>query len=90
MFHAINVLLLLSLSANTRISGESRAILKTCLDEVVRQKFMQEQYLPKNGKILNKIDFKDESSINLDKYDEYIMPWFAMVYDVSYHIASLE
>lgn len=90
MFHTINTLLLLSVSANESVARESRVILKACLEEVVKQKFMQEQFLPSNGKISNKIDFDDESSFNLEIYDSYALPWFAMVYDVSYHIASLE
>ncbi|KAG2198331.1 hypothetical protein INT47_003044 [Mucor saturninus] len=90
MFHAINTLLVLSLSANVHVSRESRQMLKACLEEVVKQKFMQEQFLPRNGRITNTIDFEDESSFNLENYDAYALPWFAMVYDVSYHIASLD
>jgi hypothetical protein len=91
LFHAINVLLLLALSNNSRVSRESRIILKTCLDDVIKVRFMQEQCVPTNSALISKtIDFSDESAFDFEHYDEYSQPWFAMVYDVSYYIASLQ
>lgn len=90
LYHAIDVLILLSLSPNGHVAKEARAILKECLAEIDCMPYMKDHHVPRNLSPihLGLIDFNDPTSINLEFYDKYPQPWFAMMYDASHFITS--
>jgi hypothetical protein len=91
LFHAIDVLVLLSLSPNTYVAKEARQIMRDCLTEIDGIKFMREHHVPKRSSPIfaGDMNFDDASTFNLEYYDQYPQPWFAMMYDASRYIASL-
>ncbi|CAO3641969.1 unnamed protein product [Mucor hiemalis] len=90
LYHAIDVLILLSLSPNGHVAKEARVILKVCLAEIDCMPYMKDHRVPKSISPihLGLIDFNDPASINLEFYDQYPQPWFAMMYDASHFITS--
>lgn len=91
LFHAIDNLVLLSLSPNLYVAKEARAIMKDCLDEIEGINFMREHFVPRNSSPIfaGNMNFDDASTFNLEYYDQYPQPWFAMMFDASRYIASL-
>ncbi|KAL9545736.1 hypothetical protein MBANPS3_007008 [Mucor bainieri] len=92
LFHALDVLVLLALSPNKHIAKEARAMMKSCLSELDSIKFMQGHQVPSEELTspLTKNMFKIMSGnkFDVDYYDQFPHPWFAMMYDASHFITS--
>lgn len=86
------MLLILSLSPNPYVAKESRFILKDCLEEIDKIKFMRDHRAPSETSPMfsGVMDYNDETTFNFEYYDKYPQPWIAMLYDVSKYIISLE
>lgn len=89
LFHAIDALLILALSRNEYIATESKSILRNCLKELDKLKFVQEHRVSvfTSPIHLGMMNLDDPESFHIEYYDQCPHPWFAMVYDASHFVA---
>ncbi|CEP11348.1 hypothetical protein [Parasitella parasitica] len=91
-FHALDVLILLSLSPNKQISKEAGLMMKSCLEEL-------DMIISTHGYQLPHIDsaffattadrFKVRNgTFDIGYYDQFPHPWFAMMHDASHFFTS--
>ncbi|KAI8643652.1 hypothetical protein BD408DRAFT_149424 [Parasitella parasitica] len=92
LFHALDVLVLLALSPNKRIAKEARSMMKSCLNELDTIKFTQGHQVPREDLtsplVAGTINLLNGGKFDIDYYDRFPHPWFAMMYDASHFIAS--
>ncbi|CEP13854.1 hypothetical protein [Parasitella parasitica] len=92
LFHALDVLELLSLSPNKHVAKEARIMMKSCLDELDAIKFTQGHQVPREDLtsplVANTINMLNGGKFDIDYYDRFPHPWFAMMYDASHFISS--
>lgn len=92
LFSSIDALiLLLLLSPNQHIVKESRIALKACLYDMDKVHFLRVYHLPLESSpiILTYQSFKETTQFNFEYYDQYPQPWYAMMYDLSKYMASI-
>lgn len=87
LFDAMDVLALLALSSDQYVAKEAKQMMKSCLKEIDSIKFMQDHRVPKHASPLNNREFPLDGIPDLNYYDQYPQPWYALMYDVS-HSAS--
>lgn len=92
LFHALDVLVLLALSPNKQIAKEARSMMKSCLNELDSIKFMQGHQVPPEDLASpltkNMFNIMNGCKFDVDYYDQFPHPWFAMMYDASHFITS--
>lgn len=90
LFHVLDVLVMLSLSPNKQIVKEAKSMMKSCLDELDLVGCAQ-GYQPLQSKTsakkTRKVRMKD-CRLDVDYYDQFPHPWFAMVSDASHYFTS--
>lgn len=81
---------MLSLSPNKQIVKEAKSMMKSCLDELDLVGYAQ-GYQPLQSKTsvkkTRKVRMKD-CRLDVDYYDQFPHPWFAMVSDASHYFTS--
>lgn len=92
LFHALDVLVLLALSPNKHIAKEARSMMKSCLSELDAIKLIQGHQVPSEALtsplVANMFEVMSGSKFDVDYYDQFPHPWFAMMYDASHFITS--
>lgn len=90
LFHVLDVLVMLSLSPNKQIAKEAEVLMKCCLDEldlVGRVQGYQPLQSDISTKKTRKVKMKD-CRLDVEYYDQFPHPWFAMVSDASHYFTS--
>ena len=77
LYHAIDVLILLSLSPNAYVSREAGILLKDLLREVYDMDYMKDHLVPLEASPIQKgkLTTDDPTSFQLEEYDKYPQPW---------------
>ena len=92
MFHALDVLILLTLSPNKQIATEASSMMSSCLEELDMIILAQGHQVPSteiDSSPLTTNRFKVKDGIfDVSYYDQFPQPWFAIMYDASHYIAS--
>jgi hypothetical protein len=91
LFQNVDVLVLLSFSPNQQIAKEARIMMKECLAELDKIHFMKDHHVPKRDSPMasNMFEFYNGTKFNIEYYDQYAQPWFALMYDASHFVTSL-
>jgi hypothetical protein len=83
---------LLALSPNKYIAKEARLMMKSCLKELDTIKLIQDHQVPSEALtsplVTNMFEVMSGSKFDVDYYDQFPHPWFAMMYDASHFITS--
>ncbi|KAI8095012.1 uncharacterized protein B0P05DRAFT_461615 [Gilbertella persicaria] len=90
LLYTFDVLMLLSLSPNQQVAAEAKSMMKICFEEIKNIRFMQGISIPKETSPMASIiteQFKDKK-FDVDYYDKYPHPWFAMMFDAIHVITS--
>lgn len=91
LFEAVDILVLLSLSPNQQVAKEARFMMKDCLAEIDKIVFMKEHHVPEGDSPMadNVLEFCNGTKFNIEYYDQFAQPWFALMYDASHFITAL-
>jgi hypothetical protein len=81
---------MLTLSSNLTIKKEANIILKFSLDEIDDMRYMEFHKVDRDESPLRGTpDGKLFNSIDLEFYDKYPQPWFAMILDACHYLAKM-
>ncbi|KAL7324662.1 hypothetical protein PS15p_209822 [Mucor circinelloides] len=92
LFHAMDVLILLAMSSNKQIAKEAGAMMKSCLNELELIGSSQGNHMPQtdaaSGASNARRFMMKDGKFDIEYYDKFPHPWFAIMYDASHFISS--
>ncbi|KAF1801226.1 hypothetical protein V8B55DRAFT_1528379 [Mucor lusitanicus] len=90
LFHAMDVLIILAMSPNKQTALEAGAMMKSCLSELQMIGAAQGNHIPEGDTApLDKKRFlMKDGKFDIEYYDKFPHPWFAIMYDASHFISS--
>lgn len=86
----MDVLIILAMSPNKQTALEAGAMMKSCLSELQMIGAAQGNHIPEGDTApLDKKRFlMKDGKFDIEYYDKFPHPWFAIMYDASHFISS--
>lgn len=91
LFHAMDVLIILAMSSNKQTALEAGTMMKSCLKELQMIGAAQGNHMPQADAAAppgEKRFMMKDGKFDIDYYDKFPHPWFAIMYDASHFISS--
>lgn len=86
----MDVLIILAMSSNEQTAKEAGAMMNSCLKELQVIGATQGNHMPQPDSLprsQKRFNIKD-GKFDIEYYDKFPHPWFAIMYDVSHFISS--